>query len=101
MKKRTTQQRKLQKWQREWENSTSKLRNIKPQIEEWECVHNSCRQYEIKLSRLRIGHTRLTQGYLMSRNEQQPKWKEERRKHGIEGDTNKKNTAKRVQSSKS
>ena len=37
----------------------------------------------------------------MSRNEQQPKWKEERRKHGIEGDTNKKNTAKRVQSSKS
>ena len=57
-------------WQREWENSTIKLRNIKPKIEEWESIHNSCRQYEIKLSILRIGHTRLTQGYLMSRNEQ-------------------------------
>ena len=54
-------------------NSTSKLRNIKPRMEEWESAHNSCRQYEIKLSRLRIGHTRLTQGYLMLRNEQQPK----------------------------
>ena len=98
-------------WQREWENSTSKLRNIKPKIEEWESVHNSCRQYEIKLSRLRIGHTRLTQGYLMSRNEQQPKcnyatcrnqrmtvkhclqecpqWREERRKHDVKGDIEK------------
>ena len=30
-----------------------------------------CRQYEIKLSRLRIGHTRLTHGYLIIRNDQQ------------------------------
>ena len=55
-------------WQREWENNTSKLKQIKPRIEEWESAHRSCRQYEVKLSRLRIGHTRLTHGYLMSRN---------------------------------
>ena len=29
-------------------------------IEEWETAHNSNRQYEVKLSRIRIGHTRLT-----------------------------------------
>ena len=47
-------------WQREWENNTSKLHYIKPRIEEWESAHNSNRQYEVKLSRIRIGHTRLT-----------------------------------------
>ena len=31
-------------WQREWENSTSKLHYIKPRIEEWESAHSSCRQ---------------------------------------------------------
>ena len=43
-------------WQKEWENNTRKLHYIKPHIEEWE----SCRQYEVNLSRIRIGHTRLT-----------------------------------------
>ena len=98
-------------WQREWEDSTSKLKIIKPRIEEWQNTHNSCRQYEVKLSRLRIGHTRLTHGHLMSRSEQQPtcsnatcdnqittvkhclqdcpQWREERRKHGMEGDMKK------------
>ena len=59
-------------WQREWEDSTSKLKIIKPRIEEWQNTHNSCRQYEVKLSRLQIGHTRLTHGHLILRNEQQP-----------------------------
>ena len=31
------------KWQREWENNTSKLHYIKPHIEEWESAHNSNR----------------------------------------------------------
>ena len=57
------------KWQREWENSTSKLHYIKPHIKEWESAYNSCRQYEVKLSRIRIGHSRLTHGHVLSRNE--------------------------------
>ena len=35
-------------------------------------AHNNCRQYENKLSRIRTGHTRLTFGHLMLRNNQQP-----------------------------
>ena len=95
-------------WQRKWDNSTSKLYHIKPHIGEWESAHNSSRQYDVKLSRLRIGHTRLTHGYLMTRNNQQPKcgnaacgnqtltikhclqecpkWGDERRKCKIQGD---------------
>ena len=62
------------KCQMEWKNSTSttKLHYIKLNIEEWENFQNSCRQHKFKLSGLRIGHTRLTHGYLMSRNDQQP-----------------------------
>ena len=50
------------------QSTTGKRENehyIKPCIEEWESAHNSSRQYEVKLSRLRIGHTRLTHGHLM------------------------------------
>ena len=51
-------------------NSTRTLYCIKPRIEEWESADSGCRQYEIKISRFRIGHTRLTHRYLMSRNDQ-------------------------------
>ena len=53
-------------------NSTSKLHYIKPFIKEWESAYNSCRQYRVKLSKIHIGHTRITHGHLMSRNEQPP-----------------------------
>ena len=46
------------KWQREWKNSTSKLHYIKLSIEEWESAQNNCSQYDVKLSKLCIGHTR-------------------------------------------
>ena len=46
------------KWQRRSETSTSKLYNIQLRIEDWE-DHNSCRQYEVKLIRLFIGHRNL------------------------------------------
>ena len=46
--------------------------NIKPRIVEKESTNNSLGQYRVKLSRLCIGDTRLTHGYLMSRNFQQP-----------------------------
>ena len=55
-----------------YDNSTSKLHYIKPRIEEWESAYKSCRKYEVQLSRIRIGHTRLTHGHLMSRNDQPP-----------------------------
>ena len=45
-------------WQRKWKNNTSKLHYIKPHIKEWESAHNNCLQYEVKLSMIRIGHTR-------------------------------------------
>ena len=57
-------------WQRQWENSTSKLHYIKSCIEEWESNHNSSWQYEVPLSRLYWPH--LTHGHLMSRKDQQP-----------------------------
>ena len=50
----------------------SKLHHIKPHIKEWESAHNSCRQYKVKLSKIRIRHTRLTHRHLMPRNIQQP-----------------------------
>ena len=56
------------KCQKEWENSNNKLHYIIPSIKEWENANNSCRQYEFKLSRLRIVHTSLTHGHLITRN---------------------------------
>ena len=38
----------------------------------WESAYNSCRQYEVKQSKIWIGNTRLIHGYLMLRNEQPP-----------------------------
>ena len=55
-----------------WENSKSKLHYIKPQIEKWESTHNSCRQFEVKLNRLRIRHTRLTKSHLMTKGDEHP-----------------------------
>ena len=44
------------KWQREWENNTSKVHYIKPHIKEWKSAYNNYRQYEVILSRIHIGH---------------------------------------------
>ena len=59
-------------WQRKWEIITCKLHNIKFCIERWESTHNSIGQYEVKLSRFCIGHSRLTRGHLTSRNVRKP-----------------------------
>ena len=55
----TTRRDKNSEWKNELENNTNKLHYIKPHNEGWENVHNSCRQFEIKLSRFHIGHTTL------------------------------------------
>ena len=52
-------------------NSTSKLHYIKPRIEKWVSAHKYW-QYEVKLSILYIGHTKLIHGHFLSRNEKQP-----------------------------
>ena len=57
-----------QKWQSEWESFpiTNKLRSIKTSISPWQSSIQKCRQFEVILTRLRIGHTNLSHGHLMS-----------------------------------
>ena len=54
-------------WQRSWTSvSSSFLRSIKPSVSPWHNPSHRCRRWETALARLRIGHTRLTHGFLMS-----------------------------------
>ena len=43
-----------------------------------ESSHISCKHYEVKLSMICIGHTRLTHWHLMSKNNQQPTCRNQR-----------------------
>ncbi|KAE9528623.1 hypothetical protein AGLY_012198 [Aphis glycines] len=56
------------KWQTHWLEQNSKLRKIKNSILSWP---NSLtkRREKVVINRLRIGHTRLTHGYLMAKDE--------------------------------
>ena len=58
----------FKKWQRIWneEQEDNKLKQIKPNVECWKSSHQGNRHIEVILSRLRIGHTLLTHGYLMN-----------------------------------
>ena len=59
-----------QKWQQSWDNvSNNKLKSIKPDIKSWPSSKSKLRKIEVVLTRLRIGHSRLTHGHLM---EQRP-----------------------------
>ena len=55
------------KWQTRWDRSTKHLRQLKPTVGPWPPTNYEGRSGEAKISRLRIGHTRLTHGYYMSR----------------------------------
>jgi ribonuclease HI len=57
-------------WQSEWEVAAdgAALRSIKPHLARWPSSSQRCRLFEVILARLRIGHTRLTHGYLMCRD---------------------------------
>ena len=58
-------------WQQQWNLvGPNKLREIKTDISPWNYNHMP-RKFETSLCRLRIGHTRLTHGYLMA-GDQQP-----------------------------
>ena len=54
------------KWQSSWNNESdcNKLKQLKPNVRMWHSSVQKVRHIEVILSRLRIGHTRLTHGYL-------------------------------------
>lgn len=57
------------RWQLFWADlSRNKLHAIKPSVFPWSNPHHKIRRWETALARLRIGHTRLTHSYLMSRS---------------------------------
>ena len=60
----------LSKWQLSWDRATfNKLHEIKPVLGK-NNIYRSLRREEVVLTRLRIGHTRLTHSYLLKREDQ-------------------------------
>ena len=60
----------LSKWQLSWDRATfNKLHEIKPVFGK-NNIYRSLRREEVVLTRLRIGHTRLTHSYLLKREDQ-------------------------------
>ncbi|KAI5734861.1 hypothetical protein M8J77_011340 [Diaphorina citri] len=59
-------------WQSSWNSvpNGNKLKSIKPDIEKWPSSNRKTRLEEVVLTRMRIGHTRLTHSYLFSRSPQ-------------------------------
>ncbi|KAI5751697.1 hypothetical protein M8J77_010037 [Diaphorina citri] len=62
----------ISKWQNSWDSLSlgNKLKAIKPKIEKWQSSSRQTRFEEIVLTRMRIGHTRLTHSYLFTRSPQ-------------------------------
>ena len=59
------------KWQTSWnETPFNKLKEIKPVIKESKSVISNIRCEEVVLTRLRIGHTRITHSWFLNRDEQ-------------------------------
>ena len=63
----------MKKWQQQWDHidinaqTENKLKKFKPRVNPWKSIPGGNRKYEVKIARLRIGHTRLTHGHYMSR----------------------------------
>ena len=59
----------LKKWQEKWTSplllNNKKYRNIRDTIEPWLSSFHPIRRVEVVLTRLRIGHTRLTHSYIL------------------------------------
>jgi hypothetical protein len=61
-----------QEWQSEWEREIAqgnKLGNVKNTISKWENINDYDRKEQTILTRLRIGHTRLTHIHLIEKND--------------------------------
>ena len=54
-------------WQTVWDINTSKLKEIRPTVDKWKEERGMKRGHQVKLSRLRIGHTKYTHEYLMKK----------------------------------
>lgn len=60
----------LEKWQTEWSNiGRNKLRVIKPKIELWNTSKHRDRKIQVIMTRVRMGHSRLTHGHLLAGEE--------------------------------
>ncbi|XP_043262640.1 uncharacterized protein LOC122403273 [Colletes gigas] len=59
----------IQKWQDEWNTTTTQLKLIKPTVEKWEIKTTLNRKEKTILTRLRIGHTQLTHNHLFEKQE--------------------------------
>ena len=58
-----------QLWLHQWSNTEgNKLRYIKNSVSPWQSSINTNRKISVTLIRLRIGHTQLTHGHLMSQS---------------------------------
>ena len=57
-------------WQSIWSRANdNKLKEIEPHVKRLKVIHKLSRREEIVLSRLRIGHTRLTHSFLLKRED--------------------------------
>ena len=63
----------MTRWQCLWDHVDdgapfeNKLKKVKPKVRPWNFIPGGNRKLEVKIARLRIGHTRLTHGHYMSR----------------------------------
>jgi len=62
----------VKKWQERWSSpslpNNKKLKRIRPTIEHWSSSYHPIRRYERILTRLRIGHTKLTHAHIMQKD---------------------------------
>ena len=59
------------KWQQQWSNSIhNKLFQIQPTLGEWRPASGKSRREQVVISRLRIGHTRLTHSFILKQEPQ-------------------------------
>ena len=57
-------------WQSQWDGDHfNKLHSVKPSLGEWYPSYRSVRQEEVIITRLRIGHSRLTHSWLLARED--------------------------------
>ena len=59
------------KWQQRWDmNINNKLFQIQPTLGEWRPAFRASRREQVVISRLRIGHTRLTHAFILKQEPQ-------------------------------
>ena len=59
------------KWQQQWSNNIhNKLFQIQPTLGEWRLASRKSRREQVVISRLRIGHTRLTHSFILKQEPQ-------------------------------